>query len=65
MKITIDTNVMISGTFWEGEAYQILQLIEHKKVQCFLSEEILKEIRKLCIAMRLSKILLLMIIAIY
>ncbi len=43
IKIIIDTNVLVSATFWEGEAYKIMQLIEQKKVQCFLSKEILKE----------------------
>ena len=46
IKVTLDTNVLISGTFWEGEAYQIMQLIEQKKIQCFLSEEILEEYSK-------------------
>jgi len=43
MKITADTNILVSATFWEGEAYRIMQLIEQKKVRCFLSKEILKE----------------------
>ena len=42
-KVTLDTNVLISGTFWEGEAYRIIQLVEDKKVQCFLSRKILAE----------------------
>lgn len=46
MKITIDTNILISATFWEGEAYRIIQLIEQKKIQCFISKEILKEYNK-------------------
>ena len=43
MKITLDTNVLVSATFWDGEASRIMQLIEQKKVRCFLSKEILKE----------------------
>jgi uncharacterized protein len=43
LKVTLDTNVLISGTFWEGEAYRIIQLIEQKKIQCHLSKEILAE----------------------
>jgi len=43
MKITLDTNILISGTFWKGEAFEILQLIDQKKVECFLSKAILEE----------------------
>ena len=43
MKITLDTNVLVSGTFWEGEAFRIIQLIQQKRVQCFLSKDILQE----------------------
>jgi len=43
MKITLDTNVLVSGTFWEGEAFGIFQLIEQKKASCSLSKEILEE----------------------
>ena len=43
MKVTLDTNVLISGTFWEGEAYKIIQLIEQGKVKSIISKEILIE----------------------
>jgi putative PIN family toxin of toxin-antitoxin system len=43
MKITLDTNVLVSATFWEGEAFRIIQLIEQKKVVCCLSQPILNE----------------------
>lgn len=43
MKVTLDTNVLVSGTFWEGEAFRILELIERKRVQCVLSKGILAE----------------------
>ncbi len=46
MKVTLDTNVLISATFWDGEASKIMQLIEQKKIICFLSKEILEEYRK-------------------
>src|SRR3989338_6840836 len=46
IKVTLDTNILISGTFWEGEAYKIIQLIEQKKIQCYLSKEILAEYNK-------------------
>lgn len=46
MKITLDTNVLVSATFWDGEAYKIIQLIEQKKVSCYLSEPILIEYKR-------------------
>ena len=46
VKVTLDTNVLISGTFWEGEAYKIIKLIEQNKIQCILSKEILAEYSK-------------------
>ena len=43
MRITLDTNVLVSATFWDGEASKIMELIEKKKVKCFLSKNILEE----------------------
>ena len=46
IRITLDTNVLISATFWEGEAYRIIQIIEQKELICSLSDEILTEYNK-------------------
>ncbi len=43
MKVVLDTNVLISGTFWTGEAFKLMQFIEHKKFECFISKEIFQE----------------------
>jgi putative PIN family toxin of toxin-antitoxin system len=43
LKVTLDTNVLVSGTFWEGEAYRIIQMVESGKIRCFVSKEILDE----------------------
>jgi len=43
MNVVLDTNVLISGTFWEGEAYEILNLVERKAIRCFASREMLEE----------------------
>ena len=43
MRVTLDTNVLISGTFWEGEAFWIMKLIEKGTLKCFLSKDILWE----------------------
>jgi len=43
IKVTLDTNVLISGTFWTGDSFKILELIDQGKIICILSEEILEE----------------------
>lgn len=43
MKVVLDTNVLISATFWEGEAFKIIRLIGEKKIECFISKQILEE----------------------
>ncbi len=43
MKVVLDTNVLISATFWEGEAFKIIRLIEEKKIACFISKQIIEE----------------------
>ena len=44
IKIVLDTNVWLSGLFWEGEASKIINLAEKKTIIPILSEEILQEI---------------------
>ena len=46
MKIVLDTNVWLSGIFWEGEASKILEKAEKKDIQIIISENILSEIIK-------------------
>ncbi len=43
MKITVDTNVLISATFWYGDSFRILERVENKEIELVLSPEILKE----------------------
>jgi putative PIN family toxin of toxin-antitoxin system len=43
MKITADTNVLISGTFWKGYSFEILEKAKNNEIELFLSEEIIKE----------------------
>lgn len=43
MKITVDTNVLISATFWYGDSFRILERVENKEIELVLSSEILKE----------------------
>ena len=43
MKITVDTNILISATFWDGASAEIIDKVEDKKVDLVLSGEIIKE----------------------
>lgn len=35
IKVVLDTNILISATFWTGDSFKILKLIEDKKIKCF------------------------------
>ena len=43
MKVIIDTNVLISGIFWEGPPHKILQLWKDNMIELVLSPDILEE----------------------
>ena len=43
IRIVLDTNVLLSGTFWTGASYHILDLIDKKKAFLILSKQILEE----------------------
>lgn len=43
MKITLDTNVLISATFWKGDADKIIEKVERKELELVLSKEIIEE----------------------
>ena len=43
MKITVDTNVLISATFWYGDSERIIEKIESKDIELVLSKEIIEE----------------------
>ena len=44
MKAVLDTNVWLSGVFWNGEARKIIEKAENRNFQIFISENILSEI---------------------
>jgi len=46
MKITADTNVLISATFWHGASDRILSNVESKEIELILSQDILAEYQK-------------------
>jgi putative PIN family toxin of toxin-antitoxin system len=41
--IVVDTNVFVSGIFWAGAPYQILNAWRQKEIQIVYSREILEE----------------------
>ena len=43
MRITVDTNVLISATFWYGDSNEIINRVERKEFELVLSPEILEE----------------------
>jgi len=46
MKVVLDTNILVSATFWEGESSKLVFLVQTGKIKCFLSVEILGEYEK-------------------
>ena len=43
MRITVDTNVLVSSTFWYGDSDKILKKVENKEIDLILSEAIIEE----------------------
>lgn len=46
MRITVDTNVLVSSTFWNGDSNRILKKVEAKEIELMISDEIIKEFSK-------------------
>ena len=46
MKVTLDTNVLISATFWNGASDRIIQKVEKNEVELVLSKAIIEEFSK-------------------
>lgn len=46
MKITIDTNILVSSTFWSGDSDRILDKAEKREIELVLSEDIISEFLK-------------------
>lgn len=43
MRVTVDTNVLISATFWNGSSNKIIEKVENKELELILSYEIIEE----------------------
>ena len=44
--VVLDTNIFISAVFWEGKPYRIVNKAINQEIIVFISNEIIKEIRK-------------------
>ena len=42
-KLVIDTNILISGIFWGGKPFKLLELWMSRKVEVYITPEILEE----------------------
>ncbi len=47
MKVVLDTNVVVSGTFWTGESFKVIENIDKNNIQIITSLPILKEYDKI------------------
>ena len=43
IRVTVDTNVLISATFWSGDSEKIIELVEKGEIELVLSVAILRE----------------------
>jgi putative PIN family toxin of toxin-antitoxin system len=43
MRITVDTNILVSATFWTGASDKIIEKVEKKEIELVLSKEIMEE----------------------
>lgn len=46
MRVVLDTNVWLSGVFWEGESYKLIKVLKDRKIEIIITKEILLEISK-------------------
>lgn len=49
MRVIMDTNVLVSGIFFSGPPFQILNAWQQQKLQLVLSPEILAEYQRVAI----------------
>lgn len=43
IRIVVDTNVLISGSFWSAASFEVLKLVDEKRVTLIVSSDILQE----------------------
>ncbi len=47
MRITVDTNILVSASFWLGAPKEIIKLVEDRRVELVLSTSILDEFERI------------------
>jgi len=43
MKVVLDTNILVSGTFWKGDSDKIIEIIDKGEVELILCKELIDE----------------------
>lgn len=43
MKVVLDTNILVSGTFWKGDSSRIIEFIENDRINLIISQELIDE----------------------
>ena len=43
IKFTADTNILVSGSFWTGDSFRILEISDLKEITLVISKEIIAE----------------------
>lgn len=46
MKVVLDTNVLVSATFWKGNSEKIIDKVENKEVELVISKELIDEYKE-------------------
>lgn len=46
MRITADTNVLLSSAFWYGDSFKIIEKAENKEIDLVLSDDIINEFKE-------------------
>jgi putative PIN family toxin of toxin-antitoxin system len=46
MRVTTDTNVLLSSSFWLGTSFTILEKVKQNELELILSEKIINELRR-------------------
>ena len=47
IRVVLDTNVLLSGTFWTGASYRILEWVDKGKIVLILSDSIFEEYNRI------------------
>ncbi len=47
MRVVLDTNVIVSGTFWSGPSFKIISLVDQEIISMVVSYSILQEYNKI------------------